>query len=550
MALLDPYEVGVDGPWSAREAAHLLRRAGFGGIPEEIDAAVGDGSQAAMEEAVDTLINFTPEDPHLDGPPGPDNFGGSLASLPNDDSNEGKTRNPIDSRSLAAHLFYRMFFTSQPFQEQFNLFLHDHFVSTYARLETVIQQFQGTLDRRATAARVLLDQNKLLREIGVDSFHETLIQISREPAMLIFLDNWVNGLGVGRAQENYAREVMELFSMGVDNYSEEDVREIAKCFTGETLPNFRDDGAPDAFDYGFRVGNHVRGTKTVFGFQIDEDLNGGELEAVVDLILSRVSVNPDVSSLEAPYNTLPAASVHMSWKLLRWFLNQNLVLDPPDPVILELADYMRGSDDADLPMRRYPYDLRACMRKLFLSKAFQDPAHYFSIVKPPADFCISALKYSQAAVGRGPETFDYNPQFFGDQSPVNRMRDMGMELFNPLDVSGWRHGLPWINAEYLLTRYAFVESNLLRAPGDVEVNALSTTNGGFLDPTNNAAMLQYFVDLIIQDDLETWAPGATAQLMAFLEESAATIFNTETRFETQVRGLIFLLMSLPVWQMK
>ncbi|MBL7644907.1 MAG: DUF1800 family protein [Candidatus Hydrogenedentes bacterium] len=550
MALLDPYEVDVDGPWSAREAAHLLRRATFGGIPAEIDVAVGDGTQAAMEAAVDDLVTFLPLDPHLSGPAGPDGFGGSIASLPNDDSNEGKTRSPVDARSLSAHLFYRMFFTSQPFQEQFNLFLHDHFVSTYARVDQVIHQFQATVDRGEATSRVLLKQNRLLREIGADSFRETLIQISRETAMLIFLDNWVNGLGEGRAQENYAREIMELFSMGVDNYSEEDVREIAKCFTGEGLPNFRDDGAPDAFDYGFRVGNHVRGTKTVFGIQVSEDLNGGELEQVVDLILSRVSVNPDVSGLESPYNTLPAAAVYMSWKLLRWFLNQNVVLDPPDPIVLELADYMRGTDDGDYPLRRYPYDFRACMRKLFLSKTFQDVENYFSIVKTPVDFCISVLKYTQAAVGRGPDTFDYNSQFFGGQAPVSRLREMGMELFNPLDVSGWRHGLAWINAEYLLNRYAFAENNLLRAPVDAEVNALNTANGGFLDPTDHGGMIAYFTELFLQDDLETWAPGATAELTAFLQEAEATIFSTETRFEAQVRGLMFLLMSLPVWQMK
>lgn len=550
MALLDPYEVDVDGPWSHREAAHLLRRAAFGGIPAEIDAAVGDGTQLAMEEAVDALVYFLPEDPHLDGPAGPDNFGGSLASLPNDDSDPGKIRNPLDSRSLAAHLFYRIFFTSQPFQEQFNLFLHDHFVSTFPRLEQVISTFQSTLDRRLTTAQVLLNQNKLLREIGVDSFRDTMIQIAREPAMLIFLDNWVNGLGAGRAQENFAREMMELFSTGVDNYSEEDVGEIAKCLTGETLPNFRDDGAPDAFEYAFRVGNHVRGSKTVFGFEVTEDLTGGELEQVIDLILSRVSVQPDVSDLEAPYATLPAAAIYMSWKLLRWFLNQNVVLNPPDPIVLEFADYMRGSDDAELPLRRFPYDLRACMRKLFLSKCFQDAENYFSIVKTPVDFCVGALKYAQVSAGRGPETFDYNPQFFGGESPVNRLRDMGMELFNPLDVSGWRHGIQWINAEYLLNRYAFVESNLLRAPLDAELNLLNTVSGGILNPTDHAGMIQYFSDIIIQDDLEIWAPGATAQLTEFLEEAASTIFNTEARFEAQTRGLIFLLMSLPMWQMK
>jgi hypothetical protein len=240
----------------------------------------------------------------------------------------------------------------------------------------------------------------------------------------------------------------------------------------------------------------------------------------------------------------------MSWKLLRWFLNQNVVLDPPDPVVLEFADYLRGTDDAEYPLRRFPYDMRAAMRKLFLSKVFHDEANYFSIVKTPVDFCISVLKYSQVAAGRGPETFDYNAQFFGGVSPVSRMREMGMELFNPLDVSGWRHGLAWINAEYLLNRYAFVESNLARAPQDAEIAALSIAGGGLLDPLDHLSLIQYFSDVVIQDDLERWAPGATAQLTAFLVEAASTIVNSEARFNTQVRGLLFLLMSLPVWQMK
>jgi hypothetical protein len=85
---------------------------------------------------------------------------------------------------------------------------------------------------------------------------------------------------------------------------------------------------------------------------------------------------------------------------------------------------------------------------------------------------------------------------------------------------------------------------------NAEISALNTANGGFLDPEDHTGMIQYFVDIIIQDDLETWAPGATAELTDFLEDAASTIFNSETRFQTQVRGLIFLLMSTPMWQMK
>lgn len=550
MALLDPYEVGVDGPWSAPQAAHLLRRAGFGGVPGELDAAIGDGSQAALDLAVDLLVDFEAQDPNLEGPPGPRNWGGSLASLPDDDSVEGRTRKPTTFFALEGHLFYRMFFTGQPLQEQLSLFLQDHFVSTFPRVSQVVHQNQLAINEVAATATLLLNQNKLLREIGADSLRETLIRISREPAMLIFLDNWINGLGEGRAQENYAREVMELFTMGVDNYSEQDVREIAKCLTGETLPNLRDDGAQDAFDYGFRPGNHVRGVKTVFGFQVTEDLTGGELTQVIDLILSRVSVKPDVSGLADPFNTLPATAVHMSWKLLRWFLNQNVTLDPPDPIVLELADYMRGTDDAPYPLRRFPYDFRACLRKLFLSKHFHDKANYFAIVKTPADFSISALRSAQASVGRSPEDFDYTRDFTFLDSPVRRMRTMGMDLFNPLDVSGWRHGLAWINAEYLLNRYSFVEFQTRRIITDEDIDALNTANGGILDPTDNAAMLAHFVDIIVQDDMEEWAPGATDELLAFLATVASSNSNSTARFRTQVRGLIFLLMALPMWQMK
>ena len=207
----------------------------------------------------------------------------------------------------------------------------------------------------------------------------------------------------------------------------------------------------------------MAGDKTVFGTVVTEDMEGGELEQIIDLILSKRSVQPNVSGLGAPYDDLPATAVYMSWKLLRWFLNQNVSLDPPDQAVLELADYMRGSDDGEYPLRRFPYDLRACMRKLFTSRCFYDVDNFFSITKSPADFCASALRLSQATVGMAVEDFDYNRGIYGD-APINYMRAMGMQLFNPPDVSGWRQGRPWINAEYLLVRYYFLERVTRRLP--------------------------------------------------------------------------------------
>ncbi len=557
MALLDEY----NGTWSTMEAAHLWRRAAFGGTPAELETAVGDGSVQAMLDAVDGLVDVLPEDPNLDGPSGPGPWGGPIAGLPDDlideindnDTNEGQTKRPRSDRRLEAHLFYRLFYSSQPFQEQIGLFFQDHFVSEFPKVEQIIGDYQRSIDRRAATCEQLLVQNRLFREIGLERFSDTLREVSRNAAMLLYLDNWINGAGDGRAQENYAREVMELFSMGVNNYSEEDVREIAKSITGETLDGFRDDGSNDAFDHRFRSGNHVTGNKTVFGQVVTEADDGGELIQIIDLILSKRSVQPDVSGLAAPYNDLPAAAVYMSWKLLRWFLNQNISLDPPDQAVLELADYMRGSDDAEYPLRRYPYDLRACLRKVFTSQCFYDVDNYFSITKSPADFCVSALRLSQAAIGIAPEDFDYNRGIYGD-APINLMRGMGMQLFNPPDVSGWRQGRPWINAEYLLTRYYFLERIVRNQDGwglsDQDIDDLKILNGGFIDPSVHRGIVDYFVTVIIQDDIEVWAPGSLSQLDKYMNEVAADENNKDRRFRRQVRGLIFLLMSLPMWQMK
>lgn len=542
MALFDEYMVGVDGAWSDREAAHLWRRAGFGARPDERAAAVGGGDQNAFRVAVDSLVTYQAQDPNLDATSGGGFWGGPIAGLPDDEeTDEGRTKNPNELDWLQAHFFYRMMFTSQPFQEQFTLFLHDHFVSGFDKVRGEFDGFQRSeIDTRAATCDLLRDQLSQFREMGMDGLRELLIDITRNPAMLLYLDNYNNGAGEGRAQENYAREIMELFSMGVDNYSEEDVREIARAFTGEALPNVRDPGAPDAFDYGYRTGNHESGTKSVFGQTITEDMTGQETVDVIDLILSRQGASPNVSGLQAPYNDLPATAVYMAWKLLRWFVNHNVQLNPPDPAVLELADFMRGSDNAEYPARRFPYDMRACMGKIFLSKFFYDSNNFFSVIKTPADHTVMSLRLMQLPYDRGD----------GYYSPRHRMSNMGMELFEAPNVAGWSHGRPWINAGYMVERYNWIDIVAQRIMDDSDIDDMQIINGGFLDPDEDAAIIDYFRDVLIQDDLELWAPGATAMLMNFLADVTEEHGNQDRRFREKVRGTIYLMMTMPIWQMK
>lgn len=541
MALLDEYLVGQDGAWTERQAAHLWRRAGFAARVEERLAAVGAGDQESFRNAVDVLVDVFAEDPNLDAPAGDGTFGGPLAGLPTDNSDEGNTRLPVDLPWLGAHFLYRMIHTAQPFQEQFSLFLHDHLVSEFNKTHMEFEEIHGDFfDTRAACCDLLLQQLALLRQTGLDDYRDMLINITRDPAMLLYLDNYNNGAGEGRAQENYSREIMELFSMGVDNYSEEDVREIARCFTGEGLPQILDPGAPDAFLYGFRPGNHEPGTKRVFGQTVNESFDGQETVDVVDLILSKVSVQPDVSGLGAPYNDLPATAVYMSWKLCQWFVNQNISLDPPDPIVLELADYMRGSDDAEYPQRRYPYDLRACMRRLFLSNFFYERENYYTVVKTPADFVVTSLRLLGV---------DYDHGIGGD-SPTDRIAEMGMQLFQAPNVAGWVHGRPWINASFLVQRYNWLNYVTQELMTDAYIDALNLANGGPLDPDDDAALVEYFRNLLIQDSLNDFAPGAVSLLQLYLSDTANEVSDPDQQFRRKVRGLAYLTMAMPIWQMK
>lgn len=558
MALMDEYLVGIDGPWADPQAAHLWRRAGFGATPAQRNAAVGTGDQNALRAAVDALVNVAETDPWLDGPSSgmEGTYGFPFVDLPDDDSDLGLLKEALGLQNLIAHWLYRMRYGTQPLQEQLTQFYHDHFVSEWSKIRPNVTPdvvlgndgadpgqpcTGGTLppdperaDRITSDA--MLQQNYLLRNKGFDSFRELVLAVSRDPAMIVYLDNISNRKG--RSQENYARELMELFTMGVGNYTEDDVREVAKCLTGETLPRFTCDNDWD-WSYGFSPALHETGAKFVFGATVEEDLTGAETEQVIDLIMNKVCVAPDVSGLASPYNTLPAVAVYISWKLLRWFVNHEISLSPPAPEVLELADYMRGSDDAAYPARRYPYDMRATLRKLFLSRYFYDPAHQFAMYKTPADFVTSALRTLESA-----DLFTYQ---FG---PGVQMVLMGQILFNPPNVSGWQHGRSWITSTSLTQRfnygYYLVDVIMQGDDANTRIDNLLAVNGGPIPAIDShAELIEYYRTRLLQADLtdDEYAP-----LLQLLEDMPGA--NPTQLFRNRVRGLIHVMLSMPITQLK
>jgi hypothetical protein len=321
MPLLDAYT----GSWDVAEASHLLRRAGFGGSRAEREALAA----ITISDAVEYLVDFQSTDPYLDGPTqgaGPF-FGAPFVDLPTieplreDYENDVfyalrdlfQVNRPSNSYDLRRHRLYRMRYSTQPFQEQLALFLHDHAPSGVEKIQNTIP-FEVTLGndgdpggllpkgwvqvcasgtlpyeparRRFMAIQMLLDQSDLYRTEGINSFENLLLSIVRDPAMLVYLDNFLNVKG--KPQENLAREVMELFSLGVGNYSELDVFEVARCITGEGFPFLSCSNDYDATS-GFVPSNHETGNKTVFGQTVTEDMTGQETADVVNLIVTRIS---------------------------------------------------------------------------------------------------------------------------------------------------------------------------------------------------------------------------------------------------------------------
>jgi hypothetical protein len=569
MGVLDQYA----GSWTDKEASHLLRRAGFGGAPADRTTLAG----MAVDTAVALLVDIGSTDTYLDqaGTAGTGDYGSPFADLPDvpidpmnptfQEQDQILMKQSEFGIGLRGNWLYRMRFSSEPFREQYALFLHDHMPCDFEKITSNIPNIvnngndgdpgmllpmgvtqpctSGTLPYdpyrvHKINTQVLEDQINVFRSTGLTKFDDLLLTIARDAAMMNYLDNFRNV--AGRPQENLSRELMELFAIGVGNYSENDIQQIAKCLTGESYPNFT---CPLDYDSttGFIPGLHEPGNKTVFGQTVNFDNGGQETVDVIALIMAKQSVAPDVSSLGPPYNvppytTLPASAVYMAWKLVEWFSNDEVSLDPPDPIVLELAAYMIGDDAGTYPDRRYPFDMKACMGRLLRSEYFYDVNHQYNKVKHPADFLIGAHRSLNSY-----DVFSLSSGLEGN------MRSLGMELFQPPNVAGWNHGISWLSAGAMLARFNYgyrlahaLFSNAYFGP---------TIDGMPFTHTDHSGMIAHLGDLLFH---ETLSGDEITQLQNFLNGVPVNDIpaNTVEQKRRKIRGLIHIMMSMPKYQLK
>jgi uncharacterized protein (DUF1800 family) len=474
---LHPYA----GPWNRRLAAHLLRRAGFGGSPADVDRLTSLGpAQAAA-----TLVRFadapaeTPPllQPQLVAPPG---FYGKDAMM--DDTTVARRKsfqmqnNVIRRENLIALQTWwleRMIATPTPLQEKMVLFWHGHFTSS---------------PEKGTTEQELLAQNQLFRSYALGNVRELTLHVSQDPAMLRYLDNNVNVKA--HPNENYARELMELFTLGIGNYTEQDVRESARAFTGW---NFRRN--PD--DTGTFFANprqHDNDPKTFL-----HQTGNFEGSDVVRIIFAQ-----------------PACARFFATKLLAFF-----VYDDPEPALV---------DQVAALLRQHDFELRPVMATLFASNVFYSPRAYRALVKSPVEFVVGTHQlFNVATVGR---------------PGLGALRAMGQVLFYPPNVKGWDGGAAWLNSQTVLTRENFANA--------IAQNPQMTAEAAWIQPTMRTMDPQQvafiLTDTMLQGDCSRTAQG---QLVAYLSgsgQSALAQLSVEN-IDERVRGAAYLTMAMPAYQL-
>ena len=395
-------------------AAHLLERAGFGGTPDTIQRFANMSPSAAVK----SLVHFDKSSPNVNSfdhsgihDAGLDPFPPSRPATTELAKKNGEALGvkvkPTGNRRLQPvvnKFFYwlrasvletnrvsywwanRMVASEHPLQEKMALFWHGH----YAVNESKVRDY-----------RKLLKELELFHEMGTGSFRDLMVAVARDPAMLSFLDAGVNIKGA--PNENFAREIMELFTMGVGNYTEGDIREAARAFTGWNY---------DGLEFVVNEVDHDNDQKDFLG-------HTGNFDGIdiIDIIMEQ-----------------PVTAEYMAGKMYHFF-----VRDSVDP---ELGDQLGSL------FRNVNYDISLFLETLFLSKDFYSEASVGTHIKSPVELAVST--YVKLGLSEVPGVPDFN----------QTTSALGQALFRPPTVAGWAGGRSWITPGLLLERGNFARDVL------------------------------------------------------------------------------------------
>ncbi|TWT59101.1 hypothetical protein KOR42_24900 [Thalassoglobus neptunius] len=354
-------------PWTRQLAAHLYRRAGFSATSETLDEAANKSAAEVVAELVD---GRTESEEYL----------AQMKQLGRTVVATGNVEN------LPAWWMYRFLTTTDMLREKMTLFWHGHF---------------ATSGDKVTDPQLMVDQNELLRRNSLGNFGTLVAEISRNPAMLIYLDSVTNRKA--HPNENFAREVMELFALGEGRYTEDDIRELSRCFTGWEIRNGR---------YRFNRYQHDSGRKSILGQEGPFDGDEG-----VAIVLDQ-----------------PALPDFIIGKLYQFF-----IADEPAPPAELLAPLT-------IEFRENGLNIAPVLKRILSSQLFYSPHSVARKVRSPVEFSVGFLRALEGSTDQ--------------YALTSGLSELGQVPFFPPNVKGWDGGRTWINSSTLLARSNLIQSIL------------------------------------------------------------------------------------------
>ncbi len=474
---------------------HLLRRAGFGGTPEEVETYAEMGFAAAVERFLHYEDVHDPVD-QLIGQPGYVGVTVRGQFLPN--------RNITDARQ---RWLFRMVHSQRPLVEKMTLFWHNHFATAYRKVSGALGAEEGTRVMAAVPAEdpgQVRGHVELLRQYALGNFRDLLVEVSKDVAMLYWLDGRSNVRT--RPQENYARELMELFTMGVGVFTEADVYAGARVFTGwNTRRVSGPTGTTDPatrYEFFYNAAQHDTAAKT-FSFPIYPDgsrtipaRNDG-LQDGVDLI-NALARHPETGR-------------RLARRLYAFFVSE--VREAPEDFVAGVAaEYARG------------FDMRAVMRVVLTSPHFTDSSARFARYSWPVEFVVRAIKETGWAG-------------FSVNDALTPLANMGQTLYDPPDVSGWELGPSWFSSGRTLARMNFGSQLATNQRVNLRNDARPYAQTA-------RATLSYMVDRLSPMRLED---GPYDELLGYLQSGGAWT-GSDAQLLVKVPGLAHLILGSSEYQ--
>ncbi len=442
-------------PWNRKWICHLYRRAGFGASREEIETA----EKVGYETTIKSILDVGPE-PKL------------LADM------------GTDGGTIRIEWVRRMMSGKTPLREKIALFWHNHFATSV---------------NKVASNKAMIEQQQLFMKHGLSKFGPMLQDMSKNPAMVIWLDGNTNTKE--KPNENYAREIMELFSLGVGNYTEKDIREAARAFTGWHTSENR---------FTFNASQHDDGEKVFFGEKGKWDGN-----EIVDIILKQ-----------------PTCPRFLARRLYAFFVCEEVV--PPDAFLEPLIKELKETE----------LDVGKCVERILRSKHFYSEQAFLQKIKSPVEFVVGAIRL----LGVGPT----GRNVVMAESLIPGLDAMGQRLFAPPNVKGWEGGRAWLSSGTLVARSNF-SHDLAHGLREASKEMIKKSGGSFFTAADPLAQgrkagletprefVSFYGNLLI--------PGvrnltAEDEMMKHLRKG-----DDNAGFESRLRDVIHAFLTMPEYQL-